>query len=49
MPQSESAEFIGTAHRLLGTKLSIPLDMLVSFVEKPGEPLALSFECLDLD
>ena len=49
MQSGTSAELMRLTDRLLDSKLGIPLDMLISFVENRGKPLVLCVDCLDLD
>ena len=49
MQQGSGGELVRTAHRLLDSKLGIPLDTLMTFIENQGEPLVLCVDCLDVD
>ena len=49
MQQSESVEALHSVHRFLENQLGMPLDLLTTLLENPGEPLVLCVACLDVD
>ena len=49
MQQSESVEALHSVHHFVENQLGIPLDLLTTLLENPGEPLVLCVACLDVD